>query len=159
MSGSTATADPFRGYLFKISIKEYGDTVAGFSEVTVPDITIDTVDYREGIDAPHRRTLSGLTSYAHVTLKRGLTTEMSLYQWHADAMNYGTSWPGVRKNVIITLNDGSKDVVGASWTLYNAWPVIYQTGGLNAGSAEVVIETLELAIDRLDRGGGTGAPR
>jgi phage tail-like protein len=141
--------DPYRGYLFTVSIT--GLQVAGFSEVTVPDITIDTVDYREGDDPPYKRVLSGLVTYGRVTLQRGLTNVTDLYDWHNTIVTKGASLPGARKNVTIQLNNGSQDNPGASWTLFNAWPISYKTGALNAASSEVVIETLEMAVETITR--------
>jgi phage tail-like protein len=144
-------SDPYRGFLFTVSLGANNSAVAGFSEVTVPDVTIDTVDYREGNQEPYRKVLSGLYSFGRVTLQRGLTNDLTLYNWHRDVMNYGSSASTVRKQVIISLNDGNKNNKVVSWTLSNAWPVRLQTGALNAGSSEVVIETLELAIESMTR--------
>jgi phage tail-like protein len=44
--------------------------------------------------------------------------------------------------------DGSEKV---RWNIINAWPVKYETGGLNASSSDVVVETLELAMDYMTR--------
>jgi phage tail-like protein len=41
--------------------------------------------------------------------------------------------------------------MAAQWNLISAWPVKYDTTGLNAGSSEIVIEALELAIDYITR--------
>lgn len=144
-------SDPYRGFLFTVSLGAHSSPVAGFSEVTVPDITIDTVDYREGNQSPFRRVLSGLHSFGRVTLQRGLTNDMTLYQWHQDVMNYGTSHSGVRKQVNITLSDGNIDNKVVTWKLSNAWPVRLQMGALHAASSDVVIETLELAIESMTR--------
>ncbi|GLU34883.1 phage tail protein [Trinickia caryophylli] len=140
--------DPFRGFRFRVEIT--GIIVAAFSEVNVPDVTVDTVDYREGTDPSFRRTLSGLTSYGRVTLKKGMTYSMDLYNWHYQVVQRGTSAPNARRSASITLldTDGS---TAAQWSLFNAWPTVYQTTGLNASSAEVMIETLELAIEYMKR--------
>jgi hypothetical protein len=54
---ATATrTDPYLGFKFRLEIQ--GIQVAGFSHATLPDETVDSVNYREGTDGPTRK-LSG----------------------------------------------------------------------------------------------------
>ena len=46
----------------------------------------DAIDYREGDDPTHVRKLPGLTKYGNVTLKRGITDSMDLYNWYKDVV-------------------------------------------------------------------------
>lgn len=144
----TQPIDPFRGFRFRFEV--LGIHVGGFSEVTVPDVTVATVDYREGQDVTCVRTLSGLTTYGRVSLKSGLTTSTVLYDWHNRVVQYGSSAPNARLNASIYLmdTDGSPAV---RWDITGAWPTVYQTSSLNAAASEVMIETLELAIDSMVR--------
>lgn len=145
---TTQLSDPFRGFRFRVEIT--GIVVAAFSEATVPEITVDTVDYREGTDPTYRRALSGLTSYGHVTLARGLTNSLDIYNWHQVVVQKGSSTKDARKHVSLILID-TEGNTAAQWNLINAWPTRYQTSGMNAGSSEVMIETLELAPDYMTR--------
>lgn len=148
MPPQSSRHDPFRGFRFQVEIT--GIIVAAFTEVSVPDITVDPIDYREGTDPSYSRTLSGLTKYAHVTLKKGLTNSMELYNWHFLVVDKGTSVSNARRNATINLLD-TDGTIGAQWSIFNAWPTVYQTSGLNAATAEVAIETLELAIETMKR--------
>jgi phage tail-like protein len=141
--------DPFRGFCFILSIPAAGGTLAAFSEVTVPDITVNTVNYREGDEPTYQRTISGLTTYGSVSLRRGMTSSMDLYHWHRQVVEKGSS--GAKRNVAITLLDPSGSNKIASWNLTNAWPTAYHTSGLNAASAEIMIESLELSIYKMER--------
>jgi phage tail-like protein len=145
---SSQPIDPFRGFRFRFEV--LGIHVGGFSEVTVPDVSVATVDYREGHEVTHVRTLSGLTSYGRVSLRTGLTTSTVLYDWHNRVVQYGSSAPNVRLNASIYLmdTDGSPAV---RWDLTGTWPTKYQTSGLKAATSEVMIETLELAIESMVR--------
>lgn len=60
--------DPYRNYRFRIVID--GIQTAAFADATIPDTSTEAVDYREGIDAPHARKLSGLTKFGNITLKK-----------------------------------------------------------------------------------------
>ncbi|WP_266168299.1 phage tail protein [Dyella subtropica] len=144
----TQLTDPFRGFRFRVEIA--GIQVAAFSEASVPDINVETVDYREGTDPIYKRPLSGLTSYGHLSLKKGLTSGMDLYNWQQQVSQLGSGSPSAQKNITLVLMDadGSEKV---RWNVINAWPVKYETTGLNASSSDVMVETLELAMDYMNR--------
>ncbi|QDQ28005.1 phage tail protein [Chitinimonas arctica] len=145
---ATQLTDPYRGFRFRVEIA--GIQIAAFSEATVPDITVDTVDYREGTDPIYKRPLSGLTTYGHLSLKKGLTDGMDLYNWSQQVSQLGSGSKGAKKNISLVLmdSDGTDKV---RWNIINAWPMKYETTGLNASSSEVMVETLELAMDYLTR--------
>ena len=44
--------------------------------------------------------------------------------------------------------DGSDKV---RWNVINAWPTKYSATGLNAATSDVMVETLELAMDYISR--------
>jgi phage tail-like protein len=141
--------DPLRGFRFFVDITP--KITAYFSEVTIPDITIDTVEYREGKDKyPTKRRYSGLTSYGSLSLKKGMTTSQDLYQWHYLIMTSGTSAAHAKRHGTITLLD-TDGKTAATWNFYHAFPTHFSSTGLNASSAEIMIETLELSIGRFER--------
>lgn len=145
---TTQLTDPYRGFRFRVEIA--GIQVAAFSEASVPDITVDSVDYREGPDPIYKRPLSGLTSYGHLTLKKGLTDGMDLYNWQQQVSQLGSGSPGAQKNISLVLMDADASEK-ARWNVINAWPVKYETSGLNASSSDVLVETLELVMDYMNR--------
>lgn len=140
--------DPYRGFRFRIEIA--GIQIAAFAEATIPDITIDSVDYREGTDPIYKRPLSGLSSYGRLSLKKGLTDSLDLYEWQQLILKQGSDGKGSQKNVSLILmgTDGSDK---SRWNVISAWPTKYETAGLNASSSDVVVETLELAMDYMVR--------
>jgi phage tail-like protein len=147
---ATVVQDPFRGFRFQVDIVP--KISASFSEVTIPEITIDTVDYREGTDkSPGRRRLSGMTTYGNVSLKRGITASLDLYEWHQMIIATGTSGQNARRHGTIILFDTDVSKIAAKWSFFHAFPTTYQSSGLNASSAEVMIETLDLVIEQLTR--------
>lgn len=145
---ATQLTDPYRGYLFRVEIS--GIQVAAFSEATIPDITVDTVDYREGTDPPYKRPQSGLTTYGALTLQKGLTDGMDLYDWSQLIAQQGSTASGAKKNVSLILVD-SLGSDKCRWNIINAWPTKYSVTGFNASSTEVMVETLELTMDYMTR--------
>ncbi|CAB5669338.1 conserved hypothetical phage tail region protein [Delftia tsuruhatensis] len=145
---ATQLTNPYRGFRFRVEIS--GIQIASFSEATVPDITIETVDYREGTDPVYKRPLSGLSTYGRLTLKKGLTDSMDLYNWHQLVAQKGSTTSGAQKNISLILMDAEgNDKV--RWNVINAWPTKYEASGLNAASTEVMVETFEVVLDYMQR--------
>jgi phage tail-like protein len=94
------------------------------------------------------RKLAGLSKVSNVTLKRGLTSDLSLWNWINAAMNGNVT----RAAVVITLLDEADNPV-LSWKLRNAWPRRWSGPRLNAGCSDVAIEELELAHEGLELAG------
>jgi phage tail-like protein len=143
-----ARKDPLRNFRFRLEID--GIQQAGFSEVTVADTTTDAIDYREGNEPPHFRKLSGLTKYANVTLKWGVTDSTELYKWHADTVTQGSGGANIRKKVtVVVIDEGGSDK--ARFVIAEAWPIKYTPGALTGKGNDVMIETLELANEGIER--------
>lgn len=143
---TAARNDPYRNFRFKVEID--GIKIASFAEATIPDTTTDSVDYREGMDLPHQRKLSGLTKYGNITLKKGLTDSMDLYNWRKQVEDSGAI--KARKSISLTLideegNDKSR------WDIIEAWPTKYTPSGFDAKGNAVVIESFELVHEGIKR--------
>ena len=141
-----ARNDPLRNFRFRLEID--GNQNAGFSEVAIGATTTDVIDYREGTDPPFVRKLPGLTRYGNVTLKRGVTKSLELFDWYRHIVNGGIG--ANRKTVtIVVLDDTGADV--ARYVVSEAWPIKYDPGDLNAKGNDVFIETLELVNEGVER--------
>ncbi len=143
----TRRTDPYRNFRFRVDID--GKPAAGFSDVTIPESTTEATDYREGIDAPNLTyKVSGRTTYGDVTLKNGFTESLDLYKWKRDVELKGASEQ--RKTIGITLvNEEGDDT--ASWDIQAAWPTRYEASELSAAGNDVVIQTLTLTHEGIER--------
>jgi phage tail-like protein len=134
----TARTDPFQAGNFLVNIE--GIPATSFSEVSGLEADIEVVDYRAGnLGGNTVQKLPGLSRYANLTLKRGLTADLSLWNWINSALQ-GTL---VRASVAIILLDQSDKPV-LTWRLKNAWPCRWSGPSLVANTSEVAIETLEI---------------
>lgn len=138
--------DPFHGFRFRVEIDAIAS--AAFSEVAIGATSTDVVEYRDGSEPAHVRKLSGLTRFGNVTLRRGMTTSLDLVQWHQQIVNGSLS--AARKQVAIVIEDETGADV-ARFVVSNAWPVKFGPIELKANSSEVLIETLELANEGIER--------
>jgi phage tail-like protein len=135
---------PYRGFNFLVEID--GISSAQFAEVIVPEAELAVVEYREGGDKTSAtRKLPGRVRYGNIVLKRGVTPDLSLYNWFR-ALVGGDFQP---RTVSIVLLDAERKAV-LRWTARDAWPVKYDGPALNAKNSEVVLETLELAVDEIE---------
>ena len=141
---STSRNDPFTAGNFRVEIQ--GITATSFTEVRGLEVSIDVVEYRPGDSKGNtEQKLPGMYKVSDVTLKRGLTRDLSLWNWINSAMNGNLN----RTAVDITLLDQADNPV-LVWRLRNAWPRKWTGPSLNAGSSEVANEELELAYEGLE---------
>jgi len=136
--------DPLRNFRFRLEIG--GISEAHFSEVTGFDISTDAIDYREGDKATHVTKLPGLNKFGNVTLKRGITDSMDLYNWYRDVVAGKIQRQTV---AIVVLDELGKDK--ARFDIREAWPIKYDPMDLNAKGNDVSIETMELVNEGIDR--------
>jgi phage tail-like protein len=135
--------DPYLSFNFRVEID--GITSASFQEVSGLEGSIDVIEFREGGDSIVRK-LPGLTRYANILLKRGLTDSRELWDWWQEGAAGGVQ----RRNASVVLLDRERAEV-ARWNVFAAWPVRYVVSVLDAERGAVAIETLELAHEGLER--------
>jgi phage tail-like protein len=138
--------DPYRNFRFRVEIE--GIQIAGFADATIPDSTTDSVPYREGTDPTYERKLSGLTKYGTITLKKGLTDSMDLYNWKKLVEDTGAI--NARKSMsLILIDEEGNDK--ATWEIQQAWPTKYDASDFSAKANEVVIESFDLVHEGVKR--------
>jgi phage tail-like protein len=135
---------PYRDFNFRVEIDGIGESQ--FSEVSIPEAEITVVEYREGADKTSAtRKLPGRVRYGNIVLKRGVTGDLALWEWFL-AVAAGDFQP---RNVSIILLDAERQPV-IRWNASDAWPTKYDSSDLKAKGNEVVIEVLELAVERIE---------
>lgn len=148
MATPPTPAAPVRGNPFTCGnflVEIDGIAATSFSEVSGLEVSIDVVDYRAGDSKLNTdQKLAGSYRVSDVTLKRGLTKDMSLWNW----INAGLSGSVNRANVAITLLDQAENPV-LVWRLRNAWPCKWSGPVLSTGTSDVAIETLEICHEGL----------
>jgi phage tail-like protein len=141
-----ARTDPLRNFRFRLEID--GIAQASFSEVAIAETTTEAIDYREGTDPSHVRKLPGLTKYGNITLKRGITESLDLYNWHK-AIIAGQVLANRKQVIIVAQDEAGADK--ARFVVSEAWPMKYDPSDLNGKGNEVFIELLELVNEGIER--------
>ena len=135
-------------YLVDLGIGEPLSPQAGFSEVVLPEAWVDVIEYRNGNSRENDVIkLTGLEHYSNLVLKRGVIGSLDLYNWYNEIRN--GSQAAFRTVVVQLLSEDRADVV-LTWKFLRARPVRYKFSELRGKGDEVLIETLELAFERME---------
>jgi phage tail-like protein len=135
--------DPYKVFDFLVEID--GVTRAGFSEVGGLESETAVIEYRTGNEDLVRK-LPGLTKFADIVLRRGVSKDRELWDWRQSIVDGNLDR---RNGSIVVLDDQRNEVV--RWNFMSGWPCKWQGPALNAKTNEVAIETLEIAHEGLER--------
>jgi phage tail-like protein len=121
---------------------------AGLVEVIFPEARIQIQEYRNGNDKVNEPGKTHtLTRYGNLILKRGVIGSLTWYNWWNDARNGN---PAVARTVVVQLLNEDHSAVVLTWKFLRALPANYQHSALNALAAETLVESLELAFERME---------
>jgi phage tail-like protein len=119
--------------------------VAGFSECTGLEATVEVIDYKEGGVNDYVHKFPTRASFGNITLKRGvISLSDQLWDWHRDFV-LGN---GRRKDGLIYLLNEAKSPAKV-WKFKRGIPTKWVGPSLNASQGAVAIESLEIAHEGL----------
>ena len=144
MSPAPSRKDPYTVFRFRVEID--GVNEAAFMEVSGLESETAVIEYRTGdMKTTSSLKLPGLTCYANIVLRRGLTKDLALWQWRKAIVDGKAD----RRNGVIILLDSEAAPV-LRWAFRNGWPCKWEGPDLDASANEVAIETLEIAHEGLE---------
>ncbi len=145
-----------------------GNPQAGFSNVTVPEVSVEAVEYKEGLDI-YTRKYPGNPTVNEVTLSKGTAVSDSAF-WHwlrtvvegsgeyradvdiqhfhrQDALTRLPTSLGSEENLTVI----NTDTPGRIYHLKEAFPMRHKIAGdLDATASEISIMELDLAIEHVE---------
>ncbi len=129
---------------FKVEIE--GVTQGAFRNVEGLDSETEIVEYQDGDDIILRKR-PGRTKYANVVLKRGYVASDELWEWRKKVIEGKVE----RKSgsVILVADDGEEEV--ARYNFFEAWPCKWKGFSLDGKGADVNVEEIELAVEKIER--------
>jgi phage tail-like protein len=135
--------DPFSSMKFVVEIE--GIPTSGFPAVSGIEADVAVVDYRPGNDKiPGARKLPGEAKFSNIVLKRGMTSDLSSWNWMRETLESQVS----RRNMsVVLLNEAGEEVI--RFNFRDAWPAKWSGPDLNGEGNGVAIETLEIAHEGL----------
>jgi phage tail-like protein len=136
--------DHISGSLFRVEIE--GVTQAAFRSVSGLEVAVDVVEYADGNDLRVRKR-PGRIRYGNIVLKRGFLNTTELWQWFravADGKIERRSG-----SIILAADDGSEIT---RYNFFEGWPCRWKSFSLDAAASDTVVEEIELAVERIERG-------
>jgi phage tail-like protein len=134
--------DPYKAFNFRVEIE--GITTAEFAEASGLQSETAVVEYRTGGEHLVRK-LPGLTTFANIALRRGVTKDAELWNWRKSIVDGHVER---RNGSIILLEDDGTEVV--RWNFRNGWICKWEGPSMDAKANEVAIETIEIAHEGVE---------
>jgi phage tail-like protein len=136
--------DHIGAFHFQVEIE--GVTQGAFISVSGLEATTDVVEFRNG-NGIHTHARPGRTRYHNITLRRGYTANNELFDWYVTTTNgHGARHAGA----IILLDDASNEI--QRFNFFEAWPCRWRSYELDADNPGVLIEEIEIVVERFERG-------
>lgn len=133
-------------FSFKVEVDGFVD--AGFQKCSEIKASMEVVEYREGGSVLPDKD-PGLVNTENITLERGATDNLELYEWFKNVATGVGGENGVdKRNLAIIQTDRNGNEL-KRWNIYNAFPIEFSAGDFDATSNEKRIEKLVLAYDEL----------
>jgi phage tail-like protein len=132
---------------FSITIDGY--EIASFSELQGITTSVEVVDFVESSDKEIIiKKLPGRKNPPTLVLKRGKNSGMELWGWH-EAVLSGNMAAARKSCSLVMYNVEGKPV--ARYHLEHAWPSKIEIGALKAGASEVLMETVTMVCEHIQR--------
>ena len=133
----------------RFSLTIDGVEIASFSELQGITTEVEPVELMESTDKEVvLKKLPGKTKPATLVLKRGKNSSMELWAWH-EAVLQGNIVAARKSCSLIMYNYDGAPV--ARYHLMHAWPSKLEVGALKAGASEVLMETVTIVCERIQR--------
>ena len=131
------TAARFSLTIDGVEVGQFSDLGVITSEVQVPELQKEPGGKR----TPRRLPPT-------VSLSRGMNQDLSIFAWHQSVVE--GQLLAARKNCSLVMYNTSGTPV-ARYHLENAWPSKVEVSGLKAGANDILIETVMLVCDNIQR--------
>lgn len=140
-------SDPLVSYHFHVEID--GITQAQFRECAGLTSESQVVEYKESVKGVTTiRKQPGALKWSDITLKRGVTDVMELWQWRK-TVEQGKVDEARKNGSIVLYNQAEKEI--ARWNFKEGWPSKLNGPTVKADANEVAIEELTITHEGLER--------
>lgn len=140
--------DPLTGYHFYLEID--GITQARFRECSGLTSESQVIEYKEadknGVTVI--RKVPGVLKWSDITLKRGITDIMELWEWRKKIEDGKVD--EARKSGSVVMYSQTNDEM-ARWNFVDGWPSKMTGPQLNANNNDIAVEEVTIAHEGLNR--------
>jgi len=134
---------------FRFSVAVDGINYAAFTEFTLPSLTVETQDIKEGGQNTFAHKLPIRVTAGSATLKHGISTDFALLNWYLDVLK-GDMTAATRQITVVMYNEASVPLM--TWTFRNAYPVKWSGPHFKTDNNTVAIEEIEFVHHGFDVG-------
>lgn len=152
----SASTDPYLNFRFHLVDPAGGnlDPIAGFTQITTPEITVEPAEYREGIYR-HTRKFPGVNTVGEVTCMVGtVKRESAFYDWIMRVINGGVE--EYRSDLLIlefhiTDEFGINGAPSRVMRIKECFPTtVKPMADKDATGSEVALQELTLTIEEIE---------
>lgn len=136
-----ATERPFTTAQFQLAVD--GLAVGDFSECTGLTTEVGTEEYAEGGENRFTHRFPARLAASNLVFKRGTTSTGALFEWYDEYRSTGMVAPRSGSVTLLMMKDGAPAPIKA-WAFHRGYPVKFAGPDLNATSAAVAVETVEI---------------
>ena len=141
---NTRTFDHLFNGRFRVEID--GIALASFSQCDGLEASVDVVEFTDGTDTLQRKR-PGRARYANIVLRHGHVNNDELWNW----FKAGADGQVQRKSgSVIVCDDNSVDLF--RFNFFEAWPCRWKSLELNADRPGSLVERIEIAVEKIERG-------
>jgi phage tail-like protein len=147
---ATLRERPYVQFNFLVYLGDGNETQpqGGFQEISAIVTEVAVAEYRNGNARENSvQKITGLNKATDITFKRGVIGSLNLYSWLDDIRNGNQN---AFKDVTVELWDEAHTAAVLTWRLRKARITKASYGTLSAKGADVAMEEMTLAYERLD---------
>jgi len=92
--------------------------------------------------------IPGRHTWTEITLKRGVTSNLDIWNWRKDVMQGGIDKARTNCSIVALAQDNSEV---ARWNFINAWPTKVTGPEMDAGGADYMVEEVTIVHEGVER--------
>jgi len=142
---ATERENPYSTFNFLVDLGtgDTGSIKAGFQEVSGLNIEVSSAEYRNGNEkVNHVRKINTMYKVGDITLKRGMTSNLDLWNWFRLAA--GNNQRGLLAQGVVLMKGADMTPV-LRFSLTDCLPIKLKAAALNAKDGSIAIEELQIA--------------
>lgn len=132
---------------FRFTVEIDGIAYAAFTECTLPNLEVETLEVKEGGHNEYTHKLPMRVKTGNITLRHGITKGVDLLKWYLQILQGQISDATRQVSVVMYGHLAAEQKIGpvVRWNFEKAYPVRWTGPTLKTDDAALAIEVLELA--------------
>ena len=134
---------------FRFAVAIDGINRAAFTEFTLPTLTMETQEIKEGGQNAYAHKLPVRVTVGSATLRHGIANDFTLLNWYMDMLRGDIA--AATRQVTVTMFNGSRTALMV-WSFRQAYPIKWSGPSLKTDGNSVGVEEIEFVHHGFDAG-------